>query len=194
MNGKASMIKNWIRSESQVLQETRILDLCEATEISPYTNKEHNFVFVDSPDWVNLIPVTERDEIVMIRQYRHGCQGVTLEIPGGMVDAGEIPVAAAIRECEEETGYLATEAHSLGVLNPNPALFNNALHTYYARVEKSAANSHCSETEVIEVELVALDSIESLLLDGSIDHALVCATLWRFLGLLKGDRLPEPLV
>jgi len=186
------MIKSWSRRKSQVLQKTRILDFCEATEISPYTGKEHGFVFIDSPNWVNLIPVTERNEIVMIRQYRHGSQGITLEIPGGIVDAGESPGAAAIRECEEETGYLATETHSLGVLNPNPALFNNALHTYYAYVEQSSAPAHYSETEVIEVELVAIDRLESLLLDGTIDHALVCATLWRFLGLLKGALPPVP--
>src|SRR5210317_405405 len=107
------MIKSWSRKASRVLQETRILDLCEASESSPYTGKEHNFVFIDSPDWVNLVPITQRDEIVMIRQYRHGSRGVTLEIPGGMVDVGESPVSAAIRECEEETGYLATEVHSL---------------------------------------------------------------------------------
>ncbi|MDH3992963.1 MAG: NUDIX hydrolase [Gammaproteobacteria bacterium] len=187
------MIKSWSRKASRVLQETRILDFCEASESSPYTDKEHNFVFIDSPDWVNLVPITQRDEIVMIRQYRHGSQGVTLEIPGGMVDVGESPVSAAIRECEEETGYLATEVHSLGVLNPNPALFNNALHTYYADVQASSAEAHCSETEVIEVELVAIDRLESLLLDGSIDHALVCATLWRFLGMLRGALQPDPV-
>ena len=186
------MIKRWSRRKTRVLQETRILDFCETTELSPYTGKEHNFVFVDSPNWVNLVPITRHDEIVMIRQYRHGSQGVTLEIPGGMVDAGESPGVAAMRECEEETGYSATEVHSLGVLNPNPALFNNALHTYYAFVEESDADAHCSETEVIEVELVAIDRLESLLLDGSIDHALVCATLWRFLGLLNGAPRPEP--
>lgn len=187
------MIKSWKRKESQVLQETRILDFCEATEVSPYTGKEHNFVFVDSPNWVNLVPITERDEIVMIRQYRHGSQQVTLEIPGGMVDAGEDPGVAAIRECEEETGFLASEVHSLGVLNPNPALFNNSLHTYYAYVEESIAEAHYSETEVIELEFVAIDRLTSLLLDGSIDHALVCATLWRFLGLLKLAARPEPI-
>ena len=179
------MIKNWFRKKSEVLQRTRILDFCEAAEISPYTGREHRFVFIDSPDWVNLVPITTDGDIVLVRQYRHGSQSQTLEIPGGMVDAGESPASAAMRECEEETGYRATETHSLGVLNPNPALFNNRLHTYYAYVEESTADAHASETEVIEIELVAIDRIESLLLDGTIDHALVCATLWRFLGQIK---------
>lgn len=179
------MLKHWRRKRSVVLQQTRILDFCEATELSPYTGNEHNFVFIDSPDWVNLVPITANGEIVMVRQYRHGSQALTLEIPGGMVDAGETPESAAMRECEEETGYFAHETHRLGVLNPNPALFNNSLHTYYAQVEKSSAEAHASETEVIEVELVPIDKIESLLLDGTIDHALVCATLWRFLSQIR---------
>jgi 8-oxo-dGTP pyrophosphatase MutT (NUDIX family) len=181
------MIKRWNRRKTQVLQETRILDFCEAAEVSPYTGREHSFVFIDSADWVNLIPITKQGEIVMIRQYRHGSESITLEIPGGMVDMGENPKAAAIRECEEETGYIAIarEAHSLGVLNPNPALFNNKLHTYYAYVEESSAEAHCSDTEVIEVTLVPIDQLESLLLNGRIDHALVCATLWRFLAQRK---------
>ena len=103
------MIKSWKRKQSRLLQKTRILDFCEATDISPYTEKEHCFVFIDSLKWVNLVPITEQHEIVMIRQYRHGSQRVTLEIPGGMVDAGEEPRKAAVRECQEETGYIVKE-------------------------------------------------------------------------------------
>ncbi|MEP5566443.1 MAG: NUDIX hydrolase [Halioglobus sp.] len=175
------MIKNWVRKKSQLLQRTRILDFCEATDVSPYTGKEHQFVFVDSRDWVNVVPVTQDNEIVMIRQYRHGSQQVTLEIPGGMVDAGEKPVASAARECHEETGYRVTNLSSLGELNPNPALFNNTLHTFLGRASKGDPAEHASETEKTEVELIPIERIRPLLLDGTIDHSLVCATLWRLL-------------
>ena len=175
------MIKNWKRKKMQLLQKTRILDFCEAIDISPYTEKEHHFVFIDSLKWVNLIPITEQNEIVMIRQYRHGSQRVTLEIPGGMVDAGEDPWKAAVRECQEETGYVVSTPHSLGELNPNPALFNNSLHTFYGHVSDCRPKVHHSETERTEVELVNIHNLKTFLLDGTIDHALVCATLWRFL-------------
>ena len=141
----------------------------------------NNFVFIDSPQWINLVPITEQNEIVLVRQYRHGSQRVTLEIPGGMVDAGEDPSKAAVRECQEETGYVVTTPHSLGELNPNPALFNNRLHTFYGNVTDYQPGGHHSETEKTEVELIEIDHLKALLLDGTIDHALVCATLWRFL-------------
>lgn len=183
------MIKNWGRKESQLLQRTRILDFCEATDVSPYTAKEHRFVFIDSLKWVNLVPITEQGEIVMIRQYRHGSQRVTLEIPGGMVDAGEHPEKAAVRECHEETGYVVTNPYSLGELNPNPALFNNSLHTFYGYVREFKPIVNYSETEKTEVELVPICDLKSLLLDSTIDHALVCATLWRFLDGWRQDQL-----
>lgn len=183
------MIKNWNRKAHKTLQKTRILDFCEATDVSPYTEKEHGFVFIDSLSWVNIVPITDQNEIVMIRQYRHGSQGVTLEIPGGMVDAGEEPSNAAVRECHEETGYIVETPHSLGELNPNPALFNNTLHTFYSHVKACKSKVHVSETEKTEVELIKIERVKSLLLDGTIDHALVCATLWRFLDRWQQEKL-----
>ena len=190
------MIKFWKREQSDLLQKTRILDVCEVTDVSPYTGKAHHFVSIECMAWVNMVPVTESNEVVMIRQYRHGSQRVTLEIPGGMLDAGEEPSQAAMRECLEETGYLTKTAYCLGKLNPNPALFNNTLHTFSGRVSEGRPTDHFSETEKTEVELIPIDRLGPLLLDGTIDHALVCATLWRFLyGWQDGGSLPgEPLV
>ena len=175
------MIKNWLRIKDRVLSETRIFTLMEVLDRSPYNSREHAFCVIDSPDWVNLVPVTEQGEVVMIRQYRHGSQQVTLEIPGGMIDAGEEPVAAARRECQEETGHIVNQVSPLGVLNPNPALFGNRLHTFFGQVIDIDEKVHVSETEKTEVELVPVSHIRKYLLDGTIDHALVCATLWRFL-------------
>ena len=117
----------------------------------------------------------------MVRQYRHGSQRVTLEIPGGMIDAGECPNDAAKRECLEETGYIVDTVSSLGALNPNPALFDTTLFTFVGRVVAMEDKIHVSETENTQVELVNIPQIKRYLLDGTIDHALVCTTLWRFL-------------
>ena len=84
-------------------------------KISPRTGKEHDFFVLDSVNWVNVIAVTPDQQLVMVEQYRHGSNTVELEIPGGMMDPGETdPVATAVRELREETGYEGENARLLG--------------------------------------------------------------------------------
>ncbi|MEZ4518692.1 MAG: NUDIX hydrolase [Chloroflexota bacterium] len=71
----------------------------------PRTGKEHSFYILEAPDWVNVIPLTPDEQVVMVRQYRHGTGTVTLESPAGMADHdGEALAVAAARELREETG------------------------------------------------------------------------------------------
>ncbi len=158
----------------------------EATRESPLTGNSHQFYFIDTADWVNIVPITPDNELVCIRQFRHGNEEITLEIPGGMVDPGEDPAVSAARECLEETGYQCNVVDSLGVLAPNPALFNNSVHTFVARDVTAVADIANTATEHTEVELVPLKEVPHKLVSGEIDHALVVATLWRFLYLQKG--------
>jgi ADP-ribose pyrophosphatase len=133
----------------------------------------HTFVRIDCADWVNVVPLTAANEVVMIRQFRHGAGVETLEIPGGMVDEGEDPMAAAARELLEETGYRSAKLERIGSVNPNPALFGNRLHSFVARdcvaVSELANDLH----EETVVELVPVREIPELLRRGAIDHALV---------------------
>jgi len=109
----------------------------------------------------------------MIRQYRHGSREVTLEIPGGLVDPGDTPEKAAARELLEETGFQAKEWTKIGVVNPNPALFNNRCYTFLAQDIKKVAAPTPDQTEDIEVALIPLTDIPKLILKGEIDHAMV---------------------
>src|SRR6266567_1508471 len=77
------------------------------------------------PDWVSVVPVTDDGNFVLVRQYRHGIDAPTLEVPGGIIDEGQDPAGAAIRELREETGYGQGTLVPLGVSHPNPALQNN---------------------------------------------------------------------
>ena len=92
---------------------------------------------------------------------------------------------AAARECLEETGYETDELISLGILNPNPAIFTNKLHTFVAPNAKLVTDISNSPTEQTEVQLIPMEQVADLLVAGEIDHALVTATLWRMLYFLK---------
>lgn len=181
----APEVKPWERISTKIMADCRVFTLHESTSISPETAKEHNFYYLKTGDWVNVVPVTAANELVCIRQFRHGTEEITLEIPGGMIDLGEEPDVAAARECLEETGFEATELVSLGVLTPNPALFPNRLHTFVAPNVKRVADIANTSTEQTEVQLIPMSQVPEFLVSGEIDHALVAATLWRMLYFLK---------
>ncbi len=180
-----SAIRPWRRKGSRKLVDCRVFAVSESTSVCPRTSNEHNFFFIETADWVNIVPITPDGEVVFVRQFRHGSEEISLEIPGGMVDPGEDPEVAAVRECLEESGYQAGPVTSLGVLNPNPALFPNKLHTYVARQCEPVGEIANTSTEHTEVELFRLSDVPDLLQSGAIDHALVAATLWRMLYLQK---------
>jgi len=94
-----------------------------------------------------------------VRQYRHGTQCVTLEIPGGLLEPGDTPETAAIRELYEETGYKAWGLINLGNVHPNPAIQNNRCYTYLAKDVFPCGGQNQDEKEDIEVVLKPLADI-----------------------------------
>ena len=135
---------------------------------------EHDFHVLETPDWVNIVPLTSDERVVLVRQYRHGVRDYTLEIPGGMLDADDpSPLVAARREMVEETGYDSDDVQPLGVIHPNPAIQANRCHTFVARDVALRRAPEFDSTEETEVVLVPLAEIPQLIRDGRITHALV---------------------
>jgi ADP-ribose pyrophosphatase len=135
-----------------------------------------------APDWVNVVAVTARGEIVLVRQFRHGTGRTTLEIPGGAVDPEDrSPLAAAKRELREETGYAARRWTKIGIVDPNPAFQTNACTTFLAGDAFPAGDADPDEGEDLEVVLVSPRRLGALVRRGTIRHALVIAALhwWR---------------
>lgn len=101
-------------------------------------------------DWVNVVPLTDKHELVAIRQYRHGAGIWSVEVPAGGIDAGETPQQAGIRELAEETGVRTDSLISLGTFVCNAALQNNRVHTFLAfPIEAQAAFESSEGTAVL---------------------------------------------
>ncbi|TWF54495.1 NUDIX hydrolase [Neorhizobium alkalisoli] len=95
----------WSVLSSETVVKDRWIDLRAETCVTPSGQEIAPYYVLSYPDWVNIVAITADDEIVLVRQYRHGAADVFTEIPGGAVDAGDPdPVAAAKRELLEETG------------------------------------------------------------------------------------------
>jgi 8-oxo-dGTP pyrophosphatase MutT (NUDIX family) len=180
--------ETWQEVAREAIADCRIFLVERSIAVSPTDGVQHAFHRIQAPSWAQILPITASGDAVLVRQYRHGAQQVTLEIPAGMVDPGEDPAAAALRECYEETGYRAAVAQPLGVVNPNPALFANRLYSFFATDVEPAGAIQNTSTELTEPVLVPVRDLPRLLLSGEIDHALVAATLWRYLHLYGSPR------
>jgi 8-oxo-dGTP pyrophosphatase MutT (NUDIX family) len=170
----------WELVAREELHDCAVFRVTRSLARSPRTGEIHPFYGIDAAAWVNVVALTRDDEVVMVRQWRHGPEGVTLEIPGGIVDPGERPAAAAARELLEETGYGGGTLEPLGSVNPNPALFGNRVHTFLARGVAEQGPVRNSGTEETAVVLVPRGEIPALIRSEVIDHALVVAALFRF--------------
>ncbi|MHC4471195.1 MAG: NUDIX hydrolase [Planctomycetota bacterium] len=138
-----------------------------------------DFFVIDSPDWINVVALTDDDDLVLVEQWRHGVERVTLEIPGGMVDPGETPFRAAVRELLEETGHTAREWHSIGFVEPNPAIQTNRCHTFLALGARRTEVPRFDRNEECRVVLRPWAEAGRLVASGEICHALVVVGLHR---------------
>ena len=165
-------VREWERIDSNTVGDYDVFRVRRTRARSPRTGEVHVFHVLDVPCCVQVIPITEDGRVVMVEQYRQGVQRVTLEFPAGVVQQGEDPLRAALRELEEETGYRAGDAAVLIEFDPDPALHANTVQVIVARNCTADGARNQDEAEDVAVRLVSPDQIDALIRDGSIRHAV----------------------
>lgn len=174
-------IKPWPVVRSRPAGDFRIFQVRQDTRTSPRTGKDLDFVVLECANWVNVVAITERNELVMVEQFRHGSGSVELEIPGGVMDRTDTsPVEAGLRELVEETGYQGEHARVIGQVWSNPAIMNNRTYTVLVEQCRLTGQTQFDHGEDLVTQLVPLTDVPGLVRSGKIGHSLVVAALHHY--------------
>jgi ADP-ribose pyrophosphatase len=180
MNTPPHDLLRWEKGSERELLSTRILDVRSVHYRHPARDSERDFVVIDAPDWVNVIALTPDRRLVLVRQFRFGIDGFSLEIPGGVIEKGENPVAAGLRELAEETGFVGKSPRSLGSVHPNPAIQNNRCHLVLVEDAELRQATALDVDEDIAVVTAPVDDVLNWARTGAITHSLVLCGLFHF--------------
>lgn len=134
---------------------------------------------------VAIVPITDEDEVLLIRQFRPPVNNYVIEFPAGLNDRGEKTEIAALRELLEETGYEAKEMIFLGKGPISSGLSNEILTVYLARGLVFRGAGQMDETEDIEVIKIPLDSIYERLSDLAEKGNLIDLKIFGFIEMAK---------
>jgi ADP-ribose pyrophosphatase len=170
----------WTRLGSRRLLSSPVFDLAEVEDEGP-GGRKGRFVVLEARDWAAVVPLVRhggRDCFIMVRQYRHGSDEISVEFPGGVVEAGEEPAAAAARELAEETGYAAAALRLAGVVSPNPAIMANRFHVFLAEGLVTAGETSLDEHEAIDLLFVPVAEARASMGRGEFSHGLMDAALF----------------
>lgn len=180
MSSSSREPSRWETLSHASVARTRIFEVRSTRFRHPVRGTERDFVVIDAPDWVNVVALTPEHRIVLVRQFRYGIDAFSLEIPGGVMEAGEEPLIAGVRELQEETGYTGAPARVLGSVHPNPAMQSNRCHFVFVEQAMPTTPLAWDEDEEMDVIAMPADEVFALARTGGIMHGLVLNALLLF--------------
>lgn len=165
----------WPLVGEETILETPVFTVKKSICRSPKDGRDKGFFVLDCPEWVQVLAVTDDQEVILVRQFRQASREISLELPGGVVEKGQTPEEAGRRELREETGYEAANWRHLASFRPNPATHNNQAHLFLAEGARLTGPTEFDENEDIELVKVPVNDLPTLVLNGTVNHAIMAA-------------------
>ena len=162
-------MKPWkTNSRKTVLDEKPWLAVEHHTVELPDGRIIPNWPWIITPDYINVVAMTQDERFICFRQVKYGIEGVTLSVVGGYINEGEEPLAAAKRELLEETGYEAPDWLSLGnyLVDPNRGIATG--HLFLAKRARYVTTRDADDLEEQELLLLTREEIENAIEQGEI--------------------------
>ncbi len=171
---------------SKTVFEGRIITLKNDIVLLPDGN-EAGREYIEHPGGVCVVPITDNNEVLMVRQFRYPYKEVVLEIPAGKKDKGEDPFTTGKRELKEETGATASQYIDLGQLYPSPGYCGEIIWMYGAK-GLSFGQTNPDEDEFLEVEKIPLKKAVEMIINGEIKDAKTQAAILKINFLIDNGR------
>jgi len=155
----------WTEQERKQVFNSKVFSVWEFYCSAPESRQDREtqvFTVIDARDWVIIVPVIDSPDgkqFIMVWQWRHGSQSLSLEFPGGVMEQGENPDEAAIRELYEETGYKPQKIEKIGEFSPNPAIMSNKVHFFLAENLTGGGKQNLDKDEYVEIALVNTNEV-----------------------------------
>jgi len=183
------MDQKWRTTRSESVLKDRWINVRADHCVTPAGIEISPYYVLSYPEWVHVVAITDADDLVLVRQYRHAAGTLTLELPGGALDPSETdPEQTARRELQEETGFTAPHWERITSLHPNPATHTNRVHFYLAlNAVRTGGQALDPGEDGLTVELLPMQVVLDGLFSGLLDHAAHASGL--LLGLAAAGRL-----
>jgi ADP-ribose pyrophosphatase len=172
-----ALMAEWKIIKTNSVFRTGIFALKKLTCSHPLKPVAHDFYVIDAPDWINVVARDESGDFIFVLQHRLGTGTHCLETPAGLVEPGEDPRFAALRELREETGYEAGSMVLMKKLAANPAILNNYIYFFRAEHCRKVGAQKLDAAEDIEVRTYSPEQVRAMLDDGTIDHSIIVTAL-----------------
>lgn len=163
----------WITKNSKIVYETEWMKIREDEVVRP-DGSDGKYSYVETPDSVYIVPITDEGEVYLIAQWRYPTKTYSWELPGGGGDDGDI-LESAKRELKEETGLEADEWVEVGLLQPMNGVVAEIEHVFIAKKLRKTEEHKQTDEGIEEIRKVNLNEVAEMIGNGQITDAQTIA-------------------